>query len=72
MTLFRNNPWQHRALLAVAILLCAPDTVWAQSPWLEAITVLEDAFTRDYALDAARLKAPQDVVVERLTRYSGA
>ena len=27
---------------------------------------------RDYALDAARLKAPQDVVCERLTRYSGA
>ncbi len=27
---------------------------------------------RDYALDAARLKAPQDVVFERLTRYSGA
>ena len=45
MTLFRNNPWQHRALLAVTILLCAPVTVWAQSPWLEAITVLQDAFT---------------------------
>ena len=45
MTLFRNNPWQHRALWAVAIVLCAPVTLWAQSPWLEAIAVLEDAFT---------------------------
>ena len=45
MTLFTNNPWRHRGMGLVAILLLAPGTVWAQSPWLEAITVLEDAFT---------------------------
>ena len=45
MTLFTNNPWRHRGVWLVTILLLAPVTVWAQSPWLEAITVLEDAFT---------------------------
>ena len=45
MTSLTNNKWQYRGLWVVAILLCAPVTVWAQSPWLEAITVMEDAFT---------------------------
>ena len=45
MTLSRNNKWGHRGLWVVAILLCVPVTLWAQSPWLQAITVLEAAFT---------------------------
>ena len=45
MTLSRNNKWGHRGLWVVAILLFAPVTLWAQSPWLQAITVLENAFT---------------------------
>ena len=45
MTSLTNNKWWHRGLWVVTILLCAPVTVWAQSPWLEAITVLQNAFT---------------------------
>ena len=45
MTLLTNNKWRHPGLWVAAILLCAPVTLWAQSPWLEAITVMEDAFT---------------------------
>ncbi len=45
MTLSRNNKWGHCGLWVVAILLCVPVTLWAQSPWLQAITVLENAFT---------------------------
>ena len=41
MTLLTNNKGWHRGLWVVAILLCAPVTVWAQSPWLQAITVLQ-------------------------------
>ena len=32
-------------LRLAAVLLLTPITVWAQSPWLQAIEVLEDAFT---------------------------
>ena len=45
MTLSRNNKWWRCGLWVVAILLSAPVTLWAQSPWLQAITVLENAFT---------------------------
>ena len=45
MTSLTNNQWWHRGLWGVAILLCVPVTLWAQSPWLQAITVLENAFT---------------------------
>ena len=47
MTLSTNNKWWHRGAWVVAILLWTPVTVWAQgtSPWLQAITVLENAFT---------------------------
>ena len=45
MTLLTGNQWWHRGLWVVAILLSAPATLWAQSPWLQAITVLEAAFT---------------------------
>ena len=45
MTSLTNNKWRHRGMWVVAILLLAPVTVWAQSPWLQAITVLQNAFT---------------------------
>ena len=47
MTSLTNNKGWHRGAWVVAILLLAPVTVWAQgaSPWLQAITVLENAFT---------------------------
>ena len=45
MTLFTNNKSWRRGLWVVALLLSAPAILWAQSPWLEAITVLETAFT---------------------------
>ena len=45
MTLFTHNKGCHRGMWVVAILLLAPVTLWAQSPWLQAITVLQNAFT---------------------------
>ena len=45
MTLSTHNKGWRRGLWVVAILLCIPVTLWAQSPWLQAITVLEAAFT---------------------------
>ena len=54
MTLLTNNKGWHRGLWVVAILLCAPVTVWAQSPWLQAITVSAE---RIYRTDRARAGA---------------
>ena len=45
MILLTNNKGWHRVAWVVAISLLAPVTLWAQSPWLQAITVLENAFT---------------------------
>ena len=47
MTSLTNNKGWRRGAWVVAIVLLAPVTVWAQgaSPWLQAITVLENAFT---------------------------
>ena len=47
MTSLTHNKGWRRGAWVVAIVLLAPVTVWAQgaSPWLQAITVLENAFT---------------------------
>ena len=45
MTLKTLTQLPTRGLALAAALLLSPIPLWAQSPWLEAITVLEDAFT---------------------------
>ena len=45
MTLKTLNKLPTRGLALAAFLLFLPIPLWAQGPWLEAITVLEGAFT---------------------------
>ena len=43
MTILTRKAWT--GLGVAAFLLLTPGSLWAQSPWLQAITVLEAAFT---------------------------
>ena len=45
MTLKTLTQLHTRGLALAAFLLFLPITLWAQSPWLQAITVLQAAFT---------------------------